>query len=164
MVEAAMQQEKPSYFGLGPKMIRPAVLVALVGGVAAWLEPEVFAFPTGFLQPLRGLLGGMCIFAGLWLWLWALKRMVPAVRSGQLDTEGPFALVRHPMYSAWIVFLFPGLALLTGAWMLLLSAVVAWIGFNKWVDAEEQILIDRFGPAYEHYRQKVRSLFPIPKE
>ena len=106
----------------------------------------------------------MLICAGLWLWLWALKRMVPAVRSGRLDTGGPFGLVRHPMYSAWILFLFPGLALLTGAWLLLASAVLAWLGFRKWVDAEERLLIERFGPAYEQYRHKVRALFPIPKE
>jgi protein-S-isoprenylcysteine O-methyltransferase Ste14 len=116
-----------------------------------------------FLQPLRLILGWMFVLAGAAFCLWGVLRMFPAVQGGKLDTGGPFALVRHPIYSGWIVFLFPGIALVTGAWLVSAASVLAWLAFRKWVPIEEQALLDRFGQPYREYMDRTPALFPFPK-
>lgn len=142
-------------------MIRPALLVGVLGVVGAWLEPEVFRFSSFFLQPLRDVAGWVFIAAGVGLYLWSSMRMVSAVRGGRLDTGGPYAVVRHPMYSAWIVFLLPGVTLVSGAWLVFGSSLVAWVFFEKWAPAEEQAMAERFGREYEDYKAVTPSLLPF---
>lgn len=158
-----MESRHGSYFGQGPKMVRPAILVALLGGIAAWLEPDVFRLAPGFMQPLRMLLGWMLTIGGVVFYFWGLFKMVPAVKSGRLETGGPFAMVRHPMYSAVLVFLFPGIALLTGAWFILVASIVGWLAFRKWAPVEEQSMLESFGQEYADYKAKTRALFPFPE-
>lgn len=158
-----MQTKRQSYFGLGPRIFRPAMVLAFAGGAAAWLEPDIFRMGPLFLQPLRLILGWMFVLAGAAFCLWGVLRMFPAVQGGKLDTGGPFALVRHPIYSGWIVFLFPGIALVTGAWLVSAASVLAWLAFRKWVPIEEQALLDRFGQPYREYMDRTPALFPFPK-
>ena len=158
-----MHTDRQSYFGLGPKIFRPAALLAVAGGLASRLEPEVFSMGVAFMQPLRSLLGWMFVLCGVVLCLWGASRMLRAVNAGELDTGGPFALVRHPIYSAWIVFLFPGIAMVSGAWLILGSAVLAWAAFRKWAPAEEEALLELFGQPYREYVDRTPALFPFPK-
>lgn len=108
------------------------------------------------------LVGWGLVVLGAALYFWGLRHMVRAVKSGQLTTSGPFALVRHPMYSAWIVLLFPGITLASGGWLIVGSAVIAWLFFRRWVQAEEQGLLDLFGQPYEEYMARVPALIPFP--
>ncbi|WP_316896864.1 isoprenylcysteine carboxylmethyltransferase family protein [Pseudodesulfovibrio indicus] len=158
-----MGSQREKFFGQGPKMIRPAMLAAALGGAAAWAWPSVFLFPAGFLQPLRALIGWMLVLAALGLYFWGMVRLLRAMKEDRLDTDGPFALVRHPMYSAWLVFLFPGLALVTGAWAIVAASVAGWFAFRRWAPVEERSMLDRFGSAYERYREQVPALIPIPR-
>jgi len=158
-----MHETRQSYLGRGPKIFGPAVALALAGGAAARLMPDIFLMGQRFLQPLRMLLGWTLCLAGAGLCVWGVTRMFPAVRSGKLDTEGPFAMVRHPIYSGWIVFLFPGIAMVSGAWFIFAASVAAWLAFRKWAPVEEQALLDRFGQPYREYMSKTPALFPFPK-
>lgn len=70
-----------------------------------------------------------------------------------IDT-GPYALVRHPMYSVSI-FLFAGASLLLGSLMALgLSGLIA-VMFAIRLVLEEQTLAESL-PGYEEYRKRVR--------
>ena len=70
-----------------------------------------------------------------------------------IDT-GPYAIVRHPMYSVSI-FLFAGASLLLGSLMALgLSGIIA-IMFAIRAVLEEQTLAESL-PGYEDYRKRVR--------
>lgn len=152
---------KRSYFGLGPKIFRPATILAVAGGAASRFVPDVFLMEPGFLEPLRSLLGWMLVLCGVVLCAWGVFRMLPAVSTGELDTGGPFALVRHPIYAGWIVFLFPGIAMVSGAWLIFGSSVLAWIAFRKWAPAEEESLLKQFGPSYAEYKDRTPALFPF---
>ena len=163
MANYGMQTGRQSYFGLGPRIFRPATILAVIGGVAARLEPDIFQMGPMFLQPVRMLLGWMLCLAGAGFCIWGVTRMFSAVKSGRLDTGGPFAMVRHPIYSGWIVFLFPGIAMVTGAWLILAASVSAWLAFRKWAPIEEQALLDHFGPPYREYMDRTPALFPFPK-
>jgi protein-S-isoprenylcysteine O-methyltransferase Ste14 len=80
-----------------------------------------------------------------------------------LATTGIFGLVLHPIYSDWIVFLIPGLALLSWSWPILLTPVVAYAFFKLSIRKEDQYLEKHCGQAYRDYKAQVNELFPIPR-
>ena len=78
------------------------------------------------------------------------------VEEGQTLTDtGPYAIVRHPMYSGALLLLFGTPPALGSAWglgvsLLLLAAIIARL-------LDEERLLDRELPGYADYRARVRS-------
>jgi len=76
-------------------------------------------------------------------------------RPDTLVQDGPYAIVRHPIYTAYL-FLF-GSTLLTlrsyGACVVLLA--VAFIFYSHRMDSEDELLADTFGDDFEKYKKRV---------
>jgi protein-S-isoprenylcysteine O-methyltransferase Ste14 len=92
-----------------------------------------------------------------------LAELRPAERV-QLKTEGPFGVVRHPIYASMALY-DVGMFLATG-YYLVLGAFVVWMSVVRWECwREERTMIERFGDAYLAYRERVPMLLPclIPK-
>lgn len=78
----------------------------------------------------------------------------------RLVTEGVYGLIRHPIYTSYIL-LFSGYCLLLGGvWSLGLLAVVCVIWFRSRIAREESMLFEQFGDAYEQYCAKTKRLIP----
>jgi len=75
-------------------------------------------------------------------------------RGHQVISTGPYAFVRHPMYSGAILY-FLGIALLLGSWYAVGIAVALIALFGLRAVWEEQTLIDEL-PGYAAYAQRVR--------
>jgi protein-S-isoprenylcysteine O-methyltransferase Ste14 len=89
---------------------------------------------------------------------------------GEVTTEarshggGCDAIVRNPMYAAWIVLIIPGIVLLTRSWPLLPTPLVACIAFKLLIRRENKYLEERLGDDYRKYRAEVNELFPWPRK
>jgi len=83
-----------------------------------------------------------------------------AYNRDELITSGAFGICRHPVYSAWILFNLPGLALLTASWPFLIMPLVANTVFKSLIGKEDDYLRERFGKPYLEYRARVNELFP----
>lgn len=75
-----------------------------------------------------------------------------------LSTRGAYRVVRHPMYVSYSLF-FVGLPLV------LVSApffvcIVGILGYYRIAQAEEHVLLDRFGDTYREYQKHVGMFFP----
>jgi protein-S-isoprenylcysteine O-methyltransferase Ste14 len=71
-----------------------------------------------------------------------------------------YNILRHPAYAAAQRIAF-GLALLNGNWFAFACALIFALGLWGWVRlVEEKELIERFGPAYVEYRQRVSAFWP----
>jgi protein-S-isoprenylcysteine O-methyltransferase Ste14 len=83
------------------------------------------------------------------------------VRKDQLlVTSGPYAYVRHPLYTFGFPFMF-GLALVAANWFVLLSAGVALtLLVTVRVPREEAMLTEAFGDAYRDYAKRTGRLLP----
>jgi protein-S-isoprenylcysteine O-methyltransferase Ste14 len=132
-----------------------------------WLGAHFLAFADYPLRPLPYALGLVFLAAGLWLFYrshadlgtnWSITLQVR--ENHRLVTSGVYKRVRHPMYTA--------LFLLAVAQVL---AVPNWIagpaylfGFGILyvlrVNAEERMMLDRFGAEYEDYMRRSGRLFP----
>ena len=94
----------------------------------------------------------------------AARTGMAAYNSDKLATTGLFGIVRNPMYAAWIVFIIPGLVLLTRSWPLFLTPLVAYAVFKLLIRRENEYLEKRFGDEYREYRGEVNELFPWPRK
>jgi protein-S-isoprenylcysteine O-methyltransferase Ste14 len=122
---------------------------------AGWFTSFLVRF--GGYHPAWGVEVGFWVqVAGLLLWAWAFAMLgrsygIVAADRG-LATRGPYALVRHPLYTAYIVggvgYLLQSLSIWNAAVDL---SAVAWQLIR--IHAEERHLA---GPAYDAYRTRVR--------
>jgi protein-S-isoprenylcysteine O-methyltransferase Ste14 len=91
---------------------------------------------------------------------WSIQARI--VTEHALVTDGPYRLVRHPIYSGMLGMLVAtGLA--ASRWTALLGGIVLF-GAGAWIRirAEERLLREAFGPAYEAYARDVPALIPRP--
>ena len=69
-------------------------------------------------------------------------------------TDGPYRIVRHPMYASALL-MFVGTPLLLGSWWGLLFVPVGVVGIGIRAVGEERML-RRELPGYDHYARQVR--------
>ena len=89
---------------------------------------------------------------------WSLTARL--VEGHKLATSGPYAHVRHPIYSGMLGMLVAtGLAI--SRWQALLVAlVIFFIGTAIRVRSEEKLLREAFGDQFEKYAQRVSAIIP----
>ena len=77
----------------------------------------------------------------------------------QLIASGPYAIVRHPIYTGLLVA-FIGSAMASGEWRGVFAVLIAWWALWRKLRVEERWMVERFGQQYEDYRRRVPALFP----
>jgi protein-S-isoprenylcysteine O-methyltransferase Ste14 len=127
---------------------------ALIAAVAVswflpprWPEPVDAAFTA---------VGAALTFIGLTLVFAAYRALGPAFtplprprEGGRLVEQGPYSVVRHPIYAGGILF-FVGLAMATSVTSLVATAALATLWAYK-LEVEERWLEEQF-PLYPEYR------------
>lgn len=79
----------------------------------------------------------------------------------QLVKEGIYSLIRHPIYTSYIL-LFTGYCIVLQGWFslgLLSATCLIWLGSRLTI--EETMLVEQFGDDYRAYRRQTSSLFPL---
>ena len=107
--------------------------------------------------------------AGLLFTVWARVYLgrnwsgVVTIKQGhELIDTGPYALVRHPIYTGLLVA-FIGSAVALGEWRGLLAVLIAWAALWRKLRLEERWMTERFGEQYVAYCQRVPTLVPFWK-
>jgi protein-S-isoprenylcysteine O-methyltransferase Ste14 len=77
----------------------------------------------------------------------------------QLITAGPYAYVRHPLYTG-LIAAFAGTALVSGDYGSLLGFIIAVNIFRLKAHREEQLLESEFGATYSIYRAHTGGILP----
>ena len=126
-----------------------------------WMEALSVPFP-GWLRWLGFALG----LASLGFWAWTQvalgKEWSPQLQLREehhLVTTGPYARIRHPLYTAMIGY-GTSLALVTANWVFVAFAVAVIAGLFARVPQEEQMMIEEFGEEYKAYMQRTGRFFP----
>ena len=146
---------------LGPLMIAAALLWSR-HLPSSWLTRRFmpagdWAFWTGAALTLAALL-----FAA-----WARRHIgrnwsatVTLKQGHELVTSGPYALVRHPIYTG-LLFAFAGSALALGEWRGIVAVGIAFASLWRKLRLEERWMRERFGADYEAYARRVKTLVPF---
>jgi protein-S-isoprenylcysteine O-methyltransferase Ste14 len=127
-----------------------------LGGLPAWPVP----FPRA-----SWIAGGILAAAGGVLFLAAVARLgrrltpLPYPKpGGTLIQSGPYAIVRHPIYTGGLLVAF-GWALAVRGWLTLGCAVALFLLLDVKSRREERWLVERH-PEYRDYQRHVRRLVP----
>jgi Putative protein-S-isoprenylcysteine methyltransferase len=103
--------------------------------------------------------GGILIFGGLGVLMYAWKVLRDAQASGVPATTGPYAWVRHPQYLALVLimlgFVVQGPTLPT----LMLLPILVYLYVLLAIREEKQVL-EKFGPAYAVYMKRTPRFVP----
>lgn len=100
--------------------------------------------------------------AGIVIYVAALRRLREALRQGRLATEGVYAWMRHPVYSAFIMFIVPAVVLVVRSVLALTVPVAMYILFRILIRREETPLAERFGEQYRQWRRRTNAILPAP--
>jgi protein-S-isoprenylcysteine O-methyltransferase Ste14 len=116
------------------------------------------------------LLAAVALVAGLsavWMMLaaiqvlgrqWSLTARV--LEGHKLITGGPYALVRHPIYTA-LLSMIVATGLAQSHWLALVPAITVYLaGTLIRIRSEERLLRETFGAEYEAFARRVPALFP----
>lgn len=78
----------------------------------------------------------------------------------ELVRSGPYAVVRHPIYSALLAMLVSTVLVVTRWQWAIVSLNLFIAGTEIRVHTEDGLLASRFGPQFEDYRRKVSAYIP----
>jgi protein-S-isoprenylcysteine O-methyltransferase Ste14 len=78
----------------------------------------------------------------------------------ELIQRGPYALVRHPIYTAMLLMAI-GTALAVGTAGALLSIPILFLSFWIKYRQEEALMLEHFGDAYRAYMTRVKAIIPF---
>jgi protein-S-isoprenylcysteine O-methyltransferase Ste14 len=168
-----------SVFARGPlkAWIRRTVSPSLERSVYVWLASVLFVITCLYWQPVAGtawhitgaaalVMTSLQVLGGVWCVVTARRLDVfelagirqvfgmPAHDTPPaLDTRGPYAFVRHPIYFGWLLLVW------FAPWMngtRLVFAAVSTFYLAIAIPLEERELVKVFGSAYKDYRRQVR--------
>lgn len=156
---------------------RRGASIAERGGLAKYLPLFVFVpyavviFRPGpeVAVPLQLMWLGLAIsVGGIVIAIWAATTLgrhfdveVEVHRGHQVVRGGPYAIVRHPIYTGLSIH-FIGACLATGNWVLILGTLfVTFPGLYLRARAEEELLRSQLGDAYSRYALEVPMLVPF---
>jgi protein-S-isoprenylcysteine O-methyltransferase Ste14 len=157
---------------------RRGATIRTAGGLAAlapyffWVPYVVIAMRPGpelVVPPALAWVGVALSVLGVAFSLWAIVALgrhydlvLEVHADHELIREGPYAVVRHPVYTG-LGLHFAGLCLATGNVLLILGTLlVSYPAFYVRARAEETLLRERFAAEYEKYAREVPMLVPLP--
>ncbi|HTU43549.1 MAG TPA: isoprenylcysteine carboxylmethyltransferase family protein [Bryobacteraceae bacterium] len=153
----------------GPSRAMQVMLLVLAVMLIFFPKIRTGVLDTQFISHSTAAYGiGVALtLAGLSFALWArffLGRNwsgeITVKKDHQLIRTGPYAIVRHPIYSGFL-FALLGTAIVFGQVRCFMGLVLAAIGWRLKSLVEEQYMTEQFGAAYMAYKGQVKALVPF---
>ncbi len=147
-----------------------AISISILGMIIAYIlylfiPPWTLCFPLPFPSILRwfGVLLGFCAVPFL-IWThrtlgrwWSAELEIQ--NEHRIITTGPYARIRHPMYTAFIVFTI-GTVLLAANLFVTIFGLLVSILLYPISKTEEQMLLNEFGDQYYDYMKRTGRFVP----
>lgn len=145
--------------GIGPKLFAMTMLYSFL--LALFINHSNYNFsiniiPCCFLIAL----GTLLIIIGIAFLIPSIIAISKANKVDGLSTKGIYSICRHPLYSSWIIFIVPGIILLSNSWILLTVPLIMYLIFRILIKEEEIYLLNKHGNQYIEYKKRVVLLFP----
>jgi protein-S-isoprenylcysteine O-methyltransferase Ste14 len=162
-VKVAQRHESP---GSRAAHLVPLLIAAVLLGIRT--------FPDGgwlfqrFLPPsdTNFWIGALLTAIGVAFSCWARARLgrnwsatVTVKQDHELIRGGPYALVRHPIYTGMLLALL-GTAIVIGQWRGLLALLIAFAALWRKLRLEERYMSETFGDSYQRYRAHTKAVIP----
>ena len=147
--------------GAGPHLL---LIGFTIEGITVIFHQRV-SFPIRLSLETRILLTILCGVACLICIIWTHRFLIAigvnlSNEHNELIKAGPFAYVRHPLYSNLIMTMPPLLIIWFADLLFLIPWIIIIVVSHFVVSIEERGLVNVYGDAYEEYRRNVPALIP----
>jgi protein-S-isoprenylcysteine O-methyltransferase Ste14 len=143
-----------------------AALIIVAMSIPAVRRALRLAHPHFEHDPLLGAIGvllvalgvGLAIFARIYIgrnWGTPMSRK----QDPELVTGGPYAVIRHPIYSGIILATLGTMIGLSIVWVVPLIVLIPYFIYSA--RAEEEFMCQQFGEAYRAYMRRTKMLVPF---
>ena len=141
-------------------------LIPIVYLLTGWLDFADYGLPTAASLAL-GVVGALVFAVGIWL-LWRshaelgrnFSPTLQIVEDHSLVTDGVFRRIRHPMYSAHLLWAIAQVLLLQN-WIAGPAFLVVQVPlYLRRIPTEERMMLEQYGDEYREYMGRTGRLFP----
>jgi uncharacterized membrane protein len=109
-------------------------------------------------QPMLFVVGAVLALSGMLVRLYASGYII---KNQKLATDGPYSLVRHPLYTGNLLMVI-GFTFISGLWWaILLSALFWWFYYPTAIEYEDRKLHGIFGEDWEQWSRTVPAVIPV---
>jgi protein-S-isoprenylcysteine O-methyltransferase Ste14 len=93
---------------------------------------------------------------GVAIWMWSVVLILTRVPRNELITDGPYSLVKHPLYTAVALLVLPWVGILLNSWLGIVIGIILYVGARVFAPEEERGLSKTFGAAWDEYCHNVK--------
>ncbi len=140
--------------GSGNKIMLLTMPFLTVGLVLNILYPSLFSVGGPFIA--LQVLSIILLIPGITIWLWSVILILTMVPRQELIASGPYALVKHPLYTSVGLLVLPAIGLLLDSWLGILVGVILYGAARIFAPEEEKALAKAFGADWDEYCKKVK--------
>ena len=140
--------------GSGDRIALFALPFVIAGFAVQIIDPSLLAV-DGSVQPTRAI-AIFILTIGVLIWAWSVGLILSRVPRGELITTGPYAVVKHPLYTSVGLLVLPALGVLLGTWLGAVIGLAVYAGSRLFAPAEEAELRETFGLEWEAYTRRVK--------
>jgi protein-S-isoprenylcysteine O-methyltransferase Ste14 len=144
--------------------------IVWLGGIVLLFLGEYFEIFGKFIfssETFIQVIGLAVFYIGSIIYNWTIliagKYLRPApsniLKNQKLVKNGPFSIIRHPLYTSYFLILVGFSFIFLNLWILI-PALFVIIGIYPTSKSEEKNLIETFGDDYKKYQKKVGMFFP----
>ncbi len=121
----------------------------VVGVIANLMWPALFS--VGGPPIVLRALSAVMLIPGITIWAWSVALILTMVPKGELITSGPYALVKHPLYTGVALLVLPWAGFMLDTWLGVAIGTVLYLGSRLFAPEEERELARAFGARWDEY-------------
>jgi len=140
--------------GSGDRIMLLTLPFLAIGLALNILYPSQFS--VGSLPIVLKVLFAIILIPGITIWIWSVVLILTKVPRQELITEGPYSLVKHPLYTGVALLVLPWIGLLFNTWLGALIGTILYVASRVFSPEEERALSKTFGAAWDEYSSKVK--------
>lgn len=139
--------------GSGDRIALVTLPVVVVGVAANVWVPSTFTIPVRSGWITGAAVVGLVV--GLIGWASSAAMIVTKVPKGELITGGPYAIVKHPLYTSVGLLVLPAAGVLLDTWLGAAVGATIYLASRRFAPAEEAALAESFGRRWDAYARRV---------
>lgn len=140
--------------GSGDKIMLLTSPVLIIGIVLNILFPSFFN--VGGPPAVLKVISIVVLIPGAIMWLWSVVQILIRVPQKKLITDGPYALIKHPIYTSVALLVLPWVGFLLNTWLGAVIGLVLYLASRLFSPEEEEGLSKTFGAAWDEYCKSVK--------
>ncbi len=140
--------------GSGDKIGLLTLPFIIVGLALNLINPSFFS--VGGPPIVLKVISIIILIPGVTIWMWSAVLVLTKVPQKELITNGPYSIVKHPLYTGVALFVLPWIGFLFNTWLGVLIGAIIYIGSRRFSPEEEKTLSKTFGITWDEYRGKVK--------